>query len=96
MLVVASRISPKLLKRGMFTTEIMLVAGEFGRKTDLKFKFDLEDDTGIVNIRYPDDTEHVVFLTNGLIFEPTGGAVWDAEQYVKAFKIKTMSLITEV
>ena len=95
-LVVASRVIPTVLTRGMFLTEIVLVAREFGRETYVKSKVDLEEDTGILNVRYPDNTEHVLFLTNGLVFEPTGGAVWDAETYVKAFRIKNTSLITEV
>lgn len=95
-LVVASRIAPRVLKRGMFGTEIMLVAKEFGREVWLKPKVNLDDDTGILCVRYRDNSEHVVYLINGLVFEPTGGAVWDAETYVKCFSIKNTSVITEV
>jgi hypothetical protein len=95
-LVVASRIVPTVLKRGLFGTEMQIIAQEFGRFTVVKTKFDLEDDSGVMFLRYPDETEHAVFLINGLVFEPTGGRVWEAETYLKSFRIKTTSLMMEV
>lgn len=95
-LVIASRIAPKVLKGGLFGTQMALIAQEFGRDVMVKAAVDLEEDTGLLMVRYPDDSEHVVFLINGLVFEPTGGRVWEAETYISSFRIKTMSIITEV
>lgn len=95
-LVVASRIAPRVLKKGLFGTQMQIIAQEFGRNVWIKSKVDLDSDSGVLFIRYPDDTEHAVYLTNGLVFEPTGGRVWEAETYVKSFRIKTKSLLTEV
>lgn len=94
-LVVASRIMPTVLKRGLFGTQMQIIAEEFGRSVRIKSKVDLEGDSGVLFIRYPDDTEHAVYLINGLVFDPTGGRVWDAETYVNSFRVKTTSLLTE-
>jgi hypothetical protein len=95
-LVVASRIVPRVLKKGLFGTQMQLIAEEFGRTVRVKPKVDLDADIGVLFIQYPDNTEHAVYLINGLVFEPTGGRVWDADTYIKSFRIKTTSLLTEV
>jgi hypothetical protein len=95
-LVVASRIVPRVLKRGLFGTQMQLIAEEFGRTVWVKPKVDLDEDSGVLFVRYPDDEEHAVFLVNGLVFEPIGGRVWEADAYIKAFKIKTTAVLTEV
>lgn len=95
-LVVASRIAPKVLKKGLFGTQMQVIAYEFGRDTWLKPKVDLDGDSGVLFVRYPDNTEHAVYLINGLIFEPTGGQVWDADVYTRTFRIKSASILTEV
>jgi hypothetical protein len=96
-LVVASRIIPDILVRGVMLDEIQVIARQFNREYAIKEKVDLAKDTGIVVVRYKKKTdEHVVFLTRGLIFEPTGaGDVWDAAQYVKRYKCKVPHALVE-
>lgn len=95
-LVVASRIAPTVLGRGLYTVEIQLVAEDFGRELHKKMKVDLDNDTGVLVIRYKNRDEHAVFLTNGLVFEPTGsGEVWEAAEYIKANKAKVLHLLVE-
>lgn len=99
-LVVASRMQPKVLKRGLYTVEAQLIADEFGRPFSKKAKrVDIDDDTGVLMLRLTDgkrSTEHAVFLTNGLIFAPEGnGEVWEADQYLKAYNAKVLHLLEE-
>jgi hypothetical protein len=95
-LVVASRIAPKVLVRGLYSVEIQLIAEEFGRELEKSLKPDLDTDTGILVVQYKDKTEHALFLTNGLVFEPTSNEeVWDVEQYLKRFKARVLHLLKE-
>lgn len=92
-LVVASRIAPKVLTRGLFSVEMILIAADFGRVLMKKLKVDTDTDTGVLVVRVSWG-EHAVFLTNGLVFE-TNGDIWDAEQYVKANSAKVLHLLEE-
>lgn len=96
-LVVASRITPTVLSRGLYSVEIQLIADNLGRELAKKTKhIDLDSDTGVLIVQFQKKDEHAVFLTNGLIFETTGpGEVWDAEQYLKRNKCKVLHLLEE-
>jgi hypothetical protein len=99
-LVVASRLQPKVLKRGLYTIEAQLIADEFGRSLlKRKLKIDIDEDTGVLMIKMRCGrgfTEHAVFLTNGLVFAPeSDGEVWDAETYLKFNKARVLHLLEE-
>jgi hypothetical protein len=93
-LIVASRIAPKVLTRGLYTVEIVLIAKEFGFDLRRKPKVDLDADSGVLCISFKSRGEHAVFLSNGLIFE-TNGDVWEAEAYLKAYKARVLHILEE-
>lgn len=94
-LIVASRIAPKVLTRGLYSVEIVLIAENFGRElVKKKGKVDLDTDTGVLIIQFTNKSEHAAYLTNGLVFE-TNGDVWEAEQYLKRYNAKVLHLLEE-
>lgn len=96
LLVIAARVIPDILTRGVLGDEMHVIARQFNRELRQKTPCNFAKDRGLLMITYPDATEHVVFMTNGLIFEPTSqGDVWDAREYVKHWKCKTQLYIVE-
>lgn len=95
-LVVAARIAPRVLKKGLYSVEIVLIANDFGRQLIKKEpkKIDLETDSGVLIVQFTDKQEHAVYLTNELIFD-TNGEVWEPEPYLKANKVKILHLLKE-
>lgn len=93
-LIVASRIAPTVLRRGLYTVEIMLIVDDFGRELLKKTKVDMDTDTGVLIIQFKGGAEHAVFLANGLVFE-TNGDIWEVDAYLKGHKIKVLHLLEE-
>jgi len=96
-LVQAVLLRPTVLKEGLFSTQIIEIAKGFGvtlkRRTR---RIDLEEMSGILELRRPDGTEHVALLTNGLLFDGADdGNVWDIETYLKTGKTKVIGLLEE-
>lgn len=97
-LIVAARIAPRVLKSGLWTTDMLRIGQEFGYRLRRRLRnIDLDEMTGILSVRYRKERiDHAVFLTNGLVFDPELlPAVWDAETYVKKHKLKVLELLEE-
>lgn len=96
-LLVAGRISPNVLKKGLYSSDLVKIAGEFGSKLSrTTTPIDLEESTGILGLRFPTEREHFTFLTNGLMFDPQDeNVVWDAILYVKKHKVVVVDLLEE-
>lgn len=96
-LISAGRISPNVLKKGLYSSDLVRIAAEFNTSLSRKVqKIDLDEHSGILGLRYPTKREHFVYLTNGLVFDPQDeNVVWDAYLYVKKFKIKVVDLLEE-
>jgi hypothetical protein len=65
-------VCPDVLADGMTWREIRKAAVLMGFKTQLKRKYDLEEDTGIIEVCQPHvkGSSHVVYLWEGRIIEP--------------------------
>jgi hypothetical protein len=61
---------PDVLTRGLNWPEIRKAAGFLGFKTRLTKRFDLDEDTGILDVWQEQGGEHVVYLWEGRIIEP--------------------------
>ncbi len=96
-LVQAVLLNPEILKQGLHSTQVMEIAKIFGVTLKRRTKrIDVEEMSGILELRRPDGTEHVVLLTNGLLFDPVeSGNVWDADIYFKTGKTKIIGLLEE-
>lgn len=97
-LMVAGDISPNVLKKGLFASDLAKIANEFQSTIVRKVgHIDLDEDTGILELKFPNRREHYVFLMNGLIFDPQEpGQVWDAYTYVRKSRAKVQGLSKEV
>ncbi len=95
-LVVAARIIPTVLTVGLTSVEMAVIAGQLHKSFSIKEPVDVMKDTGILSVKYANGEEHAVFLTRGLVFEPTsGGDVWDVKHYLKHNKCKAMDILIE-
>ena len=70
-LIAAVSISPNVLKKGLFSTDLQRIASMFEivliRRTG---EFDIDEHNGILELCFPNKREHLVVLMNGLIFDP--------------------------
>lgn len=102
-LVEACRVSPSVLKTGLYSTQMIEVAAALGHTLKRRRRnIDLDESAGILELRKRtldkngQPLEHVVLLTNGLVFDPQEeGNVWDADIYVKVEKAKVLGLLEE-
>ena len=84
-LIAAALQTPEILHRGMVNTDLISTARQFGVLLRIKLpSIDLEEDSGILGVRVKGaKCEHAVVLSNGLIYDPSTGNVWDAEMYLQ-------------
>ena len=96
-LVVAGRIAPTVLRKGLYSSDLVRIAAEFDVLLTRRVqKIDLEDHTGILGLEYSRKRFHAVFLTHGLIFDPQEDYIaWDAETFVKREKARIYDLLEE-
>lgn len=93
-LVATSQIQPGVLERGLYLNELERAAKQFGVKLARRRKYDLESDTGILNVLDHKGFDHVVVLRYGLFFN-TDLTVWEPEVYLAAHKAKAGTLLVE-
>ena len=84
-LIAAALLTPEILYRGMETEDMIATASQFSVQLVLKLPpIDVDEDSGILGIRVRGQKdEHAVVLSNGLIYDPATGNVWDAEIYLQ-------------
>jgi hypothetical protein len=72
-------------RQGLRLREIERIARALGTPLKRTRKYDLANSYGILSV--PD---HVVLLRGGLIVdpEPSGGSVWEAEDYLHAYAVR--------
>jgi hypothetical protein len=86
---------PNILRRGVWLTQIQKAAHKLGTPLKLKRKWDIEDDEGIVHVRFRSGNNHVVVLRAGLFFD-TMFDVWEPSDYLKAHKATTGPLLIQI
>lgn len=96
-LITAAQQLPDVLKKGLFSSETISIAACMGTPLKLRnTQIDLEEDCGILMLKFPNRCEHAVYLTNGLIFDSDrDGEIWDAAIYVKKFRPKLLHILEE-
>jgi hypothetical protein len=84
-LIAAALLCPEILHRGMNNVDMMGTARQFGVLCRIKhLPIDLEEDSGVLGVKIKGiRDEHAVVLSNGLIYDPSTGNVWDAEMYLQ-------------
>lgn len=76
---------PKILKRGVWFTEMQRAAQTLGATLKLKRRWHADEDDGIAQVKFPKGNHHVVVVRDGLIFD-TDLTVWEPDDYFKATK----------
>ena len=79
-------------KRGLWSTQITKAGALLGFTFRTKRKFDIENDTGILNVKFPDGEEHAILLKGGMVFN-SDGTIWEVEDYIAAEKLKVGCLL---
>ena len=91
-LVAVAQEQPNVCVTGVYLRELRTAAKRLGYALKAKRRFDLETDTGILNLSSRKwKLEHLVLLREGLVIE-TDGTLWDAELYLKQHRAKLGSL----
>jgi len=83
-LIAAALLTPEILYRGMENADMIGTARQFGICLLPKAPpIDIEEDSGILGVKVKGvKDEHALVLSNGLIYDPSTGNVWDAEIYL--------------
>lgn len=100
----AVRECPKLvMKNGIWVRQCQRIIARLGWKSRLRYKIDLDDDTGILFVNQPQydvnedgSCEHAVYLWEGRVIEPQNARrqLWlSAEAFLSHYKTKATSLI---
>lgn len=88
---------PKLKKRGLilWQMEEVLKAFKFKTKRVYRSKGYLEGATGILGLNggLCAPAGHWVVIKDGMIIDPSGGEVWEVEDYVKAANCRPATLL---
>lgn len=93
-LVAMASDEPNVCVRGAKARDIRRAAKRLGFALRSRRRFDLESDTGILNVSSPEQpNDHLVVLKDGLIFD-TDLTVWDADVYLSANRARAGSLYT--
>ena len=92
-LLAVGKIDPTAGKRGLWSTQIKKAAAILGVKLRSRRTFDLETDTGILNVKFPhDEPEHAIFLKDGMAFD-SDGLIWEVSDYLAAKKLTVGHLL---
>jgi hypothetical protein len=94
-LVATSHVEPGVLVAGMYLNQVQRAAKFLGVKLRRTRKYDLETDTGILNVMDDDEFDHVVVLRYGLFFN-TDLTVWEPDVYLRTRKARPGTLLVEV
>jgi ABC-type bacteriocin/lantibiotic exporter with double-glycine peptidase domain len=89
-----TRTTPKVHRRGMFTSEIVKTAKRLGVALRSTSKFDPETANGLLGLVPLDDTqpEHIVLLREGLIFD-TDGCCWEPDVFYAHYRYVPTDII---
>ncbi len=97
-LLAAVSVSPNVWKKGLYSSDLIRIAAMFQTEIIRRTTVDVEEHSGILELKFPSKREHFVLLLNGLIFDPQepAGQVWDADTYCKKFRAEICGLLQEV
>lgn len=98
-LAAALKVCPTVLVDGMTTPEIIRSARRLGYASRAIYKYDIDEDTGILVVDQPhvEDAEHAVYLWEGRIIEPMNARqqLWlQAKDYLAHYHYTAGQLIT--
>jgi hypothetical protein len=85
-------VAPKILRGGVWLTEMRRAAEALGAPLKLKRAWDAEDDEGIAQIKCRKAAYHLVVVRRGLFFD-TDFSCWEPEDYLKAKQATTGPLL---
>lgn len=83
---------PRILRRGVWATEIQRAAAKLGATLRVRRTWDAEADEGILWVSFRKGGQHVVLLRESLVFD-TDLSVWAVDDYLRAKKAIAKSLI---
>jgi ABC-type bacteriocin/lantibiotic exporter with double-glycine peptidase domain len=94
--VAAARTVPGQLRRGMWVREIISTARRLGRRLSRTHwrQVDLEESAGVLMLSKR-QTGHAVVLRNGLIIDPEGPTILEADEYLKLHGWRVGTLLVE-
>lgn len=97
-LLAAAKISPNVLKKGLYSSDLARIAESLDSKLKRHVgQIDLDDKTGILEIKLKNGREHFVFLVNGLVYDPQEiNQLWDAYTYIRHHKASIQGLSEEI
>jgi ABC-type bacteriocin/lantibiotic exporter with double-glycine peptidase domain len=92
-LVAVAQVQPNVCVKGLWVRELKAAAKLLGYRLRMRRGFDLETDTGILNLSSKKWTcEHVVILREGMVIE-TDGTLWEADLYLRQHRARMGSLL---
>lgn len=78
---------------GLWVPQIIEAASELGMELRKKRPVNLERDHGILHIRFPDESRHVVVLIQPGLIVDTNGFIWRARTYLRRTRAKVNAVL---
>lgn len=78
---------------GLWVPQIIEAASELGLELRKKRPVKLEADQGILHIRFPDESRHVVVLIQPGLIVDTNGFIWRARTYLRRTRAKVNAVL---
>lgn len=98
-LLAAGKVSRDIWRKGLSGGQIVRAARKLGHATRWIKSFDPDESIGIVWVQYHDrDAEHVVYLDDGVIFDPAHNPVsrWDCGEFFGHYNAYPLALLQRV
>ena len=95
-LVAIARVAPHVLREGADWRDLKRAGRAFGVAFVKKARFDLDDldeEAGILGVRFANGNEHAVYFKRGLIFDGQSSAVWDADVYLRVTRVTVTTML---
>lgn len=81
-LAAVEKVDHRAGEQGLYWTQVRRIAKRLGVTLRTKRTAVLEEDAGILSVRFPDGTFHAVVLLQGPVILDADGTVWNADDYL--------------
>ena len=89
----AERVDKAAGEQGLWWHQVKRMAKRLGVKLRSKRPVNIDEDAGLLSVRFPDGSYHAVVLMQGPVILDADNTVWYADDYIAAKKVKATSIL---
>jgi hypothetical protein len=89
----AERVDKVAGEQGLWWHQVKRMAKRLGVKLRSKRPVNIDEDAGLLSVRFPDGSYHAVVLMQGPVILDADNTVWYADDYIAAKQVKATSIL---